>query len=160
MLKMIFRMLAGALLASAIGVAYAQTYGLGRPPLSYGDEALIDQKWLYALSGGRNLVFKSGITAAGSSQTDATALPNVVQLIEVDTTAASTGVNLPTCLQGTLLMLYNNGLSTLTVYPAVANNPVTAAQDKINNGTTLSGGMATHTAEIFFCPKNGVWAAK
>jgi hypothetical protein len=57
-------------------------------------------------------------------------------------------------------LLYNNGANTLAVYPAIANNPVTAAQDTINNGTSLSGGLATHTPEVFSCAKNGVWAAK
>ena len=161
MFKTILHMLAGALAVSAVTVALAQSqFGLGRAPLSNGDEALIDQKWLWALSGGRNRIYQSGITAAGTNQATAKALPNTVQLVEVDTVSSSTGVNLPTCLQGTLLMVYNNGSNTLTVYPAVANNPITAAQDTINNGTSLSGGMATHTAEIFFCAKNGVWAAK
>ncbi len=158
MFKAIFQMLAGALLVSAIGVAYAQQYGLGRAPLPNGDEALIDQKWLWGLSGGRNLIYQYGLSSTGTNQTTATALPNTVELISVDLAGSGQGVRLPTCLQGTRAMLYNNGASTLTVYPALPNNPITAAQDTINNTTSVT--MATHTAEIFFCAKNGVWAAK
>lgn len=159
MLKTITGAIVGVILA-AVGAAYAQQAGYGRAPLQWGDEALIDQKWLWGLAGGVNHVYQSGISAAGTTQATATALPNVVKLIEVDTVASSTGVNLPTCINGTELKVYNNGASTLTVYPAVANNPVTSAQDTINNGTTLSGGIASHASEIFFCAKNGNWAAK
>jgi hypothetical protein len=121
---------------------------------------LVDGAWLNGLAGGLNNTYQSGLTAAGTTQATATQIPSGIYLVEVDTAAASTGVNLPPCLPGTELNLYNNGANTLSVYPAVANNPVTAAQDTINNGTSLSGGMATHTAEFFFCAKAGVWAAK
>ena len=156
MFKTIFSMLAGALIVSAVTVAY----GYGIAPLPYGDEALINQQWLYGLSGGVNYTYQYGITAAGTTQATAKALPNLVRLFSIDTVGASSGVNLPTCIQGTALSVYNNTATTLAIYPAVVNNPVTAAQDTINNGTSLSGGLAGHTAEFFFCPKNGVWAAK
>lgn len=155
MLKTICNFLAGALVAAAVGAAFAVT---GQPPVN--GFATPDGAWLLGLAGGQNRAYEFGITAAGTTQATAAALPAGIELLEVDTAAASTGVTLPSCLQGTLVSLYNNGANTLTVYPAVANNPVTAAQDTINSGTSLSGGMATHTAEIFFCAKNGVWAAK
>ena len=157
MFKTIFSMLAGALIVSAVSVAYAS---YGRAPLPYGDEALIEQKWLYGLSGGVNYTYQYAITAAGTNQATAKALPNLIRMFSIDTVSASTGVNLPSCIQGTAISVYNNTATTLAIYPAVVNNPVTAAQDTINNGTSLSGGLAGHTAELFFCPKNGVWAAK
>ncbi len=67
-------------------------------------------------------------------------------------------MNLPPCYQGGLLSLYNNGLQTLTVYPAVANNPATSAQDTINNSTTTT--QTTRTIKTYSCAKNGVWAAQ
>jgi hypothetical protein len=154
-MKTIAAFICGALIAAAMGTAFAVT---GQVPLN--GFAAIDGTWLLGLAGGVNYSYQNAIAAAGTTQATATQLPAGIRLLEVDTAAASTGVALPPCFQGTAVSLYNNGASTLTVYPAIANNLVTAAQDTINNGTSLSGGMATHTAELFFCAKNGVWAAK
>lgn len=152
MLKTIANMLVGAFFAAAVGAAMA----IGNVPAP-GFQA-VDGSWLLALAGGQNYSYQYGITAAGTTQATATQLPSGVYLVELDTVAASTGAALPSCLQGTQFWLYNNGAQTLTVYPAVANNPVTAAQDTINNTTSVT--VATHVAEYFFCAKNGVWAAK
>jgi hypothetical protein len=157
MMKSALNMLAGAIIAAAVGVAGAS---IGVAPLPGGGPALIDQTWLNGLAGGLNYPYQYGITAAGTTQATATQLASGARLLEVDTTAASTGVALPPCLQGTAVSIYNNGASTLTVYPAIANNPITAAQDTINNGTSFSGGVATHVSLLAFCAKNGVWAAK
>lgn len=145
-------MMTAALSASsyaAVGVA---------PPVGSGP-ALQDGAWLNGVAGGSNFSYQYGITAAGTTQATATQLPANTYLLEVDTTASGTGVNLPPCLSGTSNVLYNNGASTLTVYPAVANNPITGSQDTINNGTTLSGGLATHAQISFACIKPGVWSA-
>lgn len=153
MLKSILNFLCGALVAAAVSAAFAVT---GQPPgAGFG---AIDGAWLNGLANGQNYSYQYGITAAGTTQATATQLPSGVYLVELDTVAASTGAALPSCLQGTQFWLYNNGAQTLTVYPAVANNPVTAAQDTINNTTSVT--VATHVAEYFFCAKNGVWAAK
>lgn len=144
-----------AALLAGISGAHAVT---GTPPGT--GPGLQDGQWLNGLAGGLNNNYQYGVTAAGTTQTTATQLPTGVLLIEIDTAAASTGVNLPPALQGNQFIVYNNGAQTVTVYPAVANNPVTGVQDTINNGTTLSGGIASHTATEFFCAKNGIWAAK
>lgn len=122
--------------------------------------AMIDGTWLNGLAGGLNNSYQAAITAAGTTQATATQLQAGIRLLEVDTTAASTGVNLPQALPGTIVSLYNNGASTLTVYPTVSNNPITAAQDTINSGTSFSGGVATHVALACFVAKAGVWACK
>jgi hypothetical protein len=155
MFKTLRDMIFGALICAAIGSAMAV---VGTPPSN--GPGLPDGTWLNGLSGGQNFAYQYGITAAGTTQATSTQLPAGIYLLEIDTTASSTGVALPPCLQGTAVSLYNNGASTLAVYPAIANNPVTSAQDTINNGTSFSGGIATHVSGIFFCAKNGVWAAK
>lgn len=155
MLKTIRDMLLGAIITAAISSAFAV---IGTQPLQYGGPALIDQQWLYGLAGGLNQVYQNGISAAGSTQATATALSSGVALLEIDTVGSSTGVNLPPALQGTEVNIYNNGANTLTVYPAVANNPITAAQDTINNGTSTS--VNTHVSLICFSAKNGVWACQ
>lgn len=155
MFKNLANMALGAIIFAAISAAYATVGIVPAPGFN-----LTDGAWLNGLAGGLNGVYQYGITAAGTTQATATQIPSGVALLEVDTTASSTGVALPSCLKGTDFYLYNNGANTLTIYPAVANNPVTAAQDTINNATSLSGGVASHAAEIFFCAKDGVWAAK
>lgn len=119
-----------------------------------------DGAWLNGLAAGENCTYQSGVAAAGSTQADSTQLQPGFALIEVDTVASGTGVALPPAIQGTEISIYNNGANTLTVYPSIVNNGATGAQDKINNGTSLSGGIATHASALFFCAKNGVWAAK
>lgn len=157
MLKNALNMVAGAVICALVSVAYA---AVGVAPPAGSGPALQDGVWLNGLAGGQNYSYQYGITAAGTTQATATQIPGGVRLLEVDTTASNTGVALPPCIQGTAVSLYNNGASTLTVYPAIANNPITAAQDTINNGTSFSGGVATHVSLLAFCAKNGVWAAK
>lgn len=155
MLKTILNMLAGAIIAASVGTAYAV---IGTPP-GTGFE-LIDGAWLNGFAGGHNRVSQSGLSAAGTTQATSTQLPTRIALMQVDTTAANSGVALPPALSGMFISLYNNGASTLTVYPSIANNPVTAAQDTINSATSFSGGVATHVTLGCFAAKTGVWACK
>lgn len=152
MLKSLRDGLLGAVAAIAMGSAIA---AIGNPPQN--GPGLIDGTWLNGLANGQNYSYQSGITAAGTTQATALQLPASVYMIEVDTTAASTGVNAPPALPGTQFVLYNNGAQTLTIYPAVANNPTTAAQDTINNGTSIT--LTAHTSIAFACAKAGVWNA-
>jgi|SRR5579864_7442709 len=152
-MKTILHMLAGALICAAIGAAFAVT---GTPP-GNGPQ-LVDGLWLQGLANGVNNSYQSGLTGAGTTQATATALPAAIYMLEADTVAASTGFNLPTALAGAELSFYNNGANTATLYPAVANNPITAIQDTINNTTSVS--VASHVAEFCFAAKNGIWACK
>jgi hypothetical protein len=152
MLKTLRDMLLGAVCCATVGAAMAM---VGTPPGT--GPGLVDGAWLNGLASGMNYTYQYGITAAGTTQATATALPTGIFLIEIDTAAASTGVNLPPCIPGTQLQIYNNGAQTLTIYPAVANNPLTSAQDTINNSTTLS--LTSHTAISPACAKAGVWFA-
>jgi hypothetical protein len=154
MFKTILNMLVGALITTAVGAAFAVTGNI--PPNGF---AAIDGTWLNGLAGGTNYTYQSGLVAAGTNQATALQLPAGIYMLEVDTTSSSTGVALPPCIPGTQTILYNNGANPLAVYPAVANNPITAAQDTINNGTSLSGNLAAHTPIAFACAKAGNWNA-
>ncbi len=125
----------------------------GTPP-GQGPQ-LVDGAWLHGLSGGLNQRYAAGLTAAGSGQSTAAQIPAGYYLVEFDTVASSTGGYLPFCLPGTTLFIYNNGAQTLTVYPNPTNNPTTAAQDTINNTTSVS--ISSHAALKFGCAKAGVW---
>jgi hypothetical protein len=58
----------------------------------------------------------TGLTAAGSTSGTALALSAVHNVVA--TTAASTGVRLPPAETGAVSVVANNGVSSLTVYPA------------------------------------------
>ena len=141
--------------------ATAAFAGVGNPPTPSNGPGLVDGTWLNGLAGGQNQSYQSGLAAAGTTQAGATQLPAGIALLEVDTVGASSGVALPPCFAGTEISVYNSTATTLTYYPSVANNPLTAAQDTINGGsskavTSASGGTVT----VFSCAKNGAWAAK
>lgn len=152
MFKTILNMLAGALIVAGISAAYAVT---GIAP--HDGFQSIDGLWLKGIAGGQNYTYQYNISAAGTTQATATVLPTNIFLIEVDTVASGTGVNLPTCIPGTQMQIYNNGANSLTIFPAVANNPATGAQDTINNATSIA--LASHAAISPACAKAGVWFA-
>ena len=129
---------------------------IGTPPGT--GLGLVDGAWLNALAGGLNNTYISGLTAAGTTQANAAQIPSGYYSVEADTVAASTGLNLPPAFAGTDLLFYNNGANTVTIYPAVANNPITGVQDTINNTTSIT--VATHVAQAFTCAKNGIWFSK
>lgn len=153
MLKNISYAVLGALICAMIGLAHA---GVGTVPQN--GFATVDGTWLNGLANGLNRSYQYGLTGAGTTQATAAQLPSQVAILEADTVASSSGFNLPPAYKGTEILFYNNGANTATIYPAVANNPNTSAQDTINNSTSLS--VSSHTAEIFFSPKDGIWAAK
>lgn len=152
-MKTILHMIFGALVAAAIGAAFAAT---GTPP-GNGPQ-LVDGLWLQGLANGTNNSFQSGITAAGTTQATCTNLPTQIYLMEVDTAPASSGVCLQTGVAGVEFSFYNNGANTVTIYPNAVNNPATAIQDTINNGTSTT--VASHTALYCFVAKVGIWACK
>jgi hypothetical protein len=158
MLKIVRKLLAGAVASLCLFGAPAAMATVGTAPLNGIGFALQDGQWLLGLAGGQNYAYINGISAAGTTQATATQLTAGYALYETDTVASSTGVALPACFQGTSLSIYNNGAQTLTVYPSIVNNSITAAQDTINNTTSVS--VNSHTSEIFGCAKNGVWSAK
>lgn len=153
MLKTAMNMLIGALITAAVSTAFAVT---GNVPLP-GFQA-VDGTWLLGLSGGTNYTYQYGITATGSTaQVGAAQLPANVYLVEVDTTPSGGSVTVPTCVPGTQFILYNNGAQTLNIYPALANNPATSAQDTINNNASTT--LVTKTQIAFACMRAGVWSA-
>jgi hypothetical protein len=81
-----------------------------------------------------------GLTATGSTQSDALQLSADVNT--VSTTAASTGVKLPRCEKGALIVVNNQGAQTLTVYP------YETAGVTVDSTTTAS--IATSRAALFY----------
>ena len=87
------------------------------------------------------------LTATGTTTADALQLSAVHN--RVSTTAASTGVKLPTCETGAVMTVSNDGASTLTVYP--------------QSGTTIDGSasvsIATTKRRIFIGISPTVWVS-
>lgn len=81
-----------------------------------------------------------GLTATGSSQSDALQLTADVNTIS--TTAASTGVKLPPCEKGAMIVVNNMGAQTLTVYPFETSG--------VTVDSTTSAAIATSRAAVFF----------
>ena len=151
-MKDFLKVIAYSILFIAVPI-FAFGYTVGTPPTN--GPQLIDGTWSNGLANGNNRSYQSGITAIGSSQATALQLSAGIALMEVDTVAGSTGVALPPCLAGTTTRIYNASGTTVTIYPAIANNPNTAAQDTINAGTSTT--LVTHVGSAFNCAKDGNW---
>ena len=150
-----------AAIAFALALASPAGAVTGQAPVI--GPALQDGTWLNGLAGGQNFSYQYGLTAVGTNQATALALTPGYYIYEVDTSGSggATGVALPPCLQGVSLILSDNTAYTIDVYPAVLNNPVTAAQDVINVGSAAtSTTITTYASKIFACAKNGVWTVK
>jgi hypothetical protein len=154
-MKKLFAAIAIVALVCSSMIAYAVT---GRSPPANGGFRMMDSAYVLGIAQSINHTFTNGITATGTTQATATVIASGFALVEIDTVAASTGINLPPALPGIMIHFYNNGANTLTLYPAVANNPISAAQDTINNGTSTT--LATHTALSCFSAKAGVWGCR
>lgn len=115
-----------------------------------------DGNWLNAMAGGHNLLFQNGLTAIGSSQATSLQLLDRIAILEIDTSSASTGAALPVALAGVNIFVINNTANNITIYPSIANNPVTSAQDTFNNAAT-SFTLTAHSGTGFTCGKNGLW---
>lgn len=81
-----------------------------------------------------------GLTATGSAQSDALQLTADVNT--VSTTASSTGVKLPKCEKGAMVVVNNMGAQTLRVYPYETSG--------VTVDSTTHADIATSRAAIFF----------
>jgi hypothetical protein len=153
------KLLLGTVIGAVIAASVAALAGVvGRPPPANGGFRLMDSQWVLGVSQGVNNTYASGLTGAGTTQATATALPANTSMYELDTVGASTGFNLPFAFSGTRLSIYNATGTTATIYPAVTNNPVTAAQDTINSSTSTT--ILTHVKLTCAAAKDGVWGCQ
>lgn len=127
---------------------------VGTSPVPGGGFALIDQLWLNGLSGGSNRRYVNSVTAhAGGTKAAAYQLPANVAAIEVDTVASDNdSVLLPQAKAGTVIAVFNAGAHTLGIYGK--------GTDTINSvATATQYSLATTVSALFFCAKDGAWAA-
>jgi len=125
---------------------------VGIAPTNGSGPGLQDGQWLLGVAAGNNRSYKNGVTAAGNSKATAFQLPAGVELIEVDTVAANTGVLMPAAVAGQIVMVFNSGANTLNIFGR--------GTDTIGNTATgTARTMAANASAVFFCAKNGSWAA-
>lgn len=91
----------------------------------------------------------TALTATGSSITDALQLSAEVNVVA--TAAASTGVKLPVCENGAMVVIVNDGASTLTVYPS------SSSAATLDGSTTAS--IASAKRRIFFGTSGSTWVS-
>ena len=154
MLKKLGYMICGALIAGMVASAYAV---IGVPPGT--GPGLTDGAWLNGLAAGHNRTFVAGLTAIGTTQATSLQLTPQIKLYEIDTAAAGTGVALPAAVAGGIeASIFNNGANIVTVFPQITNNPVTAAQDVINGGTSTA--LTPTSSLACFVARAGRWSCK
>lgn len=151
-------------LLSLIGVlalgGAVSAYTVGQKPLPATGPGLVDGTWLNALAGGMNQVYKNGLTALGTNQGTALVLAAGIQLIEFDSVPSSTGAAMPQAMAGQCVVVFNHdAANTLTLYPAVRNNPTTGNQDVFETGSgTATSSTIAHGLSTRYCSaKDGFW---
>lgn len=133
--------------------------GVALPP---GDVAFlispIAGKWYFEAglgsSGALSLeVAADAVSAAGTTQATGTQLK--AQLNNVTTVGAGAGVNLPASAAGLSVVVQNNGVNPLLVYPLIG------ATDTIN-GAAATVGVALHPGSVgqFNCTAPGAWSVE
>lgn len=127
---------------------------VGTAPAQNSRQALPDGIWLRGLANGQNRSYVSGITAhSGGTKAAAFQLPAAVSFIEVDTVAADAdSVLAPQATKGSSFALFNASAHTLDVYGR--------GTDTINLAATATAyALTTGQTALFFCAKDGSWAA-
>lgn len=156
MLKKLGYMICGAFIVAMIGSATAI---IGTPPGT--GPGLVDGAWLNGLAAGHNRTAQASLTAAGTTQATSTQLAAQVALYQVQTTnQPSAGVALPAAVaSGIEAKIFNSTQLSVTVYPSILNNAVTAAQDTINNTTSFATISPSNTVSCFVV-RAGQWGCK
>jgi hypothetical protein len=132
---------------------------VGTTPLNNMNFGLVDANWLIGVANDQNNSYVSGITATGTTQATSFQLTAGIAFNEIDTTPANAGVALPAAIAGVSVAIYNgSATNALKVYPSIANNGATGAQDTIQGAASVS--VATTTAFFFICAKTGLWIQK
>lgn len=123
---------------------------------------LFDSERAKGIEQGVNASYKATLTAfATGGQANATQIPPAAQLVRVSTVGtAADSVKLPFAEAGTVKIVWNDTANAVAVFAKNGTNRKTGTTDTINalaSATALSvagGGRA-----MFFCPKDGKWAA-
>lgn len=123
--------------------------------------ALQDSPFVNGIAAGQNAASQVITAFAGGGQAGAKGISPAALLVEIGTVVtAADSVGLPFAVKGTWMLVFNASANSANIYGKVAINKLTGVIDTINGtaGSTayaLAGGVSA----LFFCPKDGIWAA-
>lgn len=139
----------------------------GRAPQNGQGIGMPDFNWLLGLAGGDNHLVANATAFAGGGQASATQIgginaqgyqPMLVCLTTVESGGDSCA--LPQAVAGKVLCVYNSTATSANLYASPSTNRATDTTDTINGGANGDAyALASHKAALFFCPKDGIWAA-
>ena len=144
---------------------------VGQAPQSNHGKSLQDANWLLGLAGGNNQFSQTVTATPGGAQAGSVVIGSAnsqgieAVLVEVGTVAsANDSVQLPQAIAGKSVLVYNSSATAASLFANTATNKATGALDTINgvaNGTAYgnAGGLTAKLSVLFFCPRNGIWAA-
>lgn len=140
---------------------------IGRAPQQGQGFGMPDFVWLNGLAGGNNHWFQSVTAFAGGGQAGGTPIGVAnaqgieAALVEIRTVAtANDSAQLPQAVAGKILAVFNSSATSANVYANPNTNKATGTKDTINAGiNTDAYAMAGGVSVLFFCPRDGVWAA-
>lgn len=135
-----------------------QGQGVGQP----------DFGWLLGLAGGDNHLTQTVVAFAGGGAANATVMGAMntqgtqqAALVEITTVVtAGDSCQLPQASAGKMLCVFNKTANASDIFANPNVNKATATTDTINalaTATALS--IAAGSRILFFCPKDGHWAA-
>lgn len=125
---------------------------------------LLDGQYVNGIANGNNSTFQT-MTAksGGAAQATATQIGANARLVNVGTVAgANDSIMLNFAVAGREILVYNGGAQIMNVYASPVPNKANGnVLDTINGGTNPTPvTVAAKASAIYFCPANGIWAAK
>lgn len=139
----------------------------GRAPQVGQGVGMPDFNWLNGLAGGDNQYCQSVTARAGGGQATATPIgtPNAqgiqASLIEIQVVAtAGDSVQLPQAVKGKSMSVFNSTATSANAFASPNTNKATGALDTINGAANANAfAIAAGARVLFFCPRDGIWAA-
>lgn len=139
----------------------------GRQPQNGQGIGMPDFNWLLGLAGGDNRLVQSVTAFAGGGQASATDIGGVTAqgyqaaLVEIRVVGtAGDSCKLPAAIAGKTLAVYNSTATSANIYASPSTNRATGSTDSINGGANNAAyALAANKAALFFCPRDGIWAA-
>lgn len=140
---------------------------IGRPPQQGQGYGMPDFFWLQGLAGGNNRYVQSVVAFAGGGQPGGTPIgvPNnqgiEAAIAEIRTVVtAADSVQLPQAVNGKTLLVFNSSANSSNLYANPNVNKATGVTDTINGGANANAyAVAAGKSVLFFCPRDGIWAA-
>lgn len=139
----------------------------GRTPQQGQGVGMPDFSWLNGLAGGDNHYAQSVPAFAGGGQASATPIGTIsaqgiqAALIEIRTVVTiGDSCQVPQAVNGKAMLVFNSSANSANIYANPNTNKATGTKDVINAGVNTDAyAIAGGVSVLFFCPRDGIWAA-